>query len=31
VKLSGPLSVDYIEVSGRDLKTGKAIVERLKR
>ncbi|HEY0464585.1 MAG TPA: DUF4833 domain-containing protein, partial [Polyangiaceae bacterium] len=29
VKLSGPLSVQYIEVKGRDFRTGKALVERL--
>jgi len=29
VKLSGPLSVDYIEVKGRDFRTGKPLVERL--
>jgi hypothetical protein len=31
VKLGGPLSVDYIEIKGRDFRTGKPIVERLKR
>lgn len=31
VKLSGPLSVEYIEVKGRDFRTGKLLVERLKR
>ena len=31
VKLGGPLSVDYIDVKGREPGTGKAVVERLKR
>jgi len=31
VKLSGPLSVEYIEVKGRDFRTGKLLVERLER
>lgn len=31
VKLAGPLSVDYIDIHGRDPRTGKAVTERLKR
>jgi len=31
VKLGGPLSVEYIEVRGRDFRTGKPLVERLAR
>lgn len=31
VKLSGPFSVEYIDIKGRNFKTGKAIVERMKR
>jgi hypothetical protein len=31
VKLSGPLSVEYIDIKGRDPRTGKPAVERLKR
>jgi len=31
VKLSGPLSVEYIEVKGRDFRTGKVLIERGKR
>jgi hypothetical protein len=31
VKLSGPLSVEYIEVKGRDFRTGKALIERVER
>jgi len=31
VKLSSPLSVEYIDIKGRDFRTGKPIVERLKR
>lgn len=31
VKLSSPLSVEYIDIKGRDFKSGKAIVERIKR
>ncbi|HTA91168.1 MAG TPA: DUF4833 domain-containing protein [Polyangiaceae bacterium] len=31
VKLSGPLSVEYVIVKGRDLETGKLIEERLKK
>lgn len=31
VKLSGPLSVSYIDIKGKDLATGKAIEERLRR
>jgi hypothetical protein len=31
VKLSGPFSVEYIDIKGKDFKTGKAIVERMKR
>ena len=31
VKLGGPLSVDYIDIKGRDLSTGKPVFERLKR
>jgi hypothetical protein len=31
VKLAGPLSVEYIEIQGRDFRTGKPIVERMKR
>ena len=31
VKLGGPLSVDYIDIKGRDLSTGKPVSERLKR
>jgi hypothetical protein len=30
-KLSSPFSVEYIDIKGRDFKTGKAIVERMKR
>jgi len=30
VKLNGPLSVAYIDIKGRDMRTGKAVVERLK-
>jgi hypothetical protein len=30
VKLSGPLSVEYIEVKGRDFRTGKLLIERIK-
>jgi hypothetical protein len=31
VKLAGPLSVSYLDVKGKDRKTGKALVERLER
>jgi hypothetical protein len=31
VKLSGPLAVEYIEVKGRDFRTGKVLIERVKR
>jgi hypothetical protein len=31
VKLSGPLSVSYIDIKGKDLKTGQPIEERLRR
>jgi hypothetical protein len=31
VKLSGPLSVSYIDVKGKDRKTGRAIQERMQR
>jgi hypothetical protein len=31
VKLSGPLSVSYIDIKGKDLATGRAIEERLRR
>jgi hypothetical protein len=31
VKLSGPLSVSYIDIKGKDLATGKTIEERLRR
>jgi hypothetical protein len=31
VKLSGPLSVDYIDIRGRSFSDGKPVVERLKR
>jgi hypothetical protein len=31
VKLAGPLSVEYIDIKGRDPRTGKPVVERLKR
>ena len=31
VKLAGPLSVEYIDIKGRDFRTGKPIVERMKR
>jgi hypothetical protein len=31
VKLSGALSVDYIDIKGKDPTTGKAIQERMKR
>jgi hypothetical protein len=31
VKLSSPFSVEYIDIKGKDFKTGKAIVERMKR
>jgi hypothetical protein len=31
VKLSGPLSVSYVDVKGKDLKTGRALTERLER
>ena len=30
-QLSGPFSVEYIDIKGKDFKTGKPIVERLKR
>lgn len=30
VKLGGPLSVDYVDVKGRDLATGQALFERMK-
>jgi hypothetical protein len=29
VKLSGPISVDYVDVKGKDLKTGQLIQERI--
>jgi len=31
VKLAGPLSVDYVEVKGRNPSTGETVVERIKR
>ncbi|HEY3255086.1 MAG TPA: DUF4833 domain-containing protein, partial [Polyangiaceae bacterium] len=31
VKLRGPLSVEYIEIKGRDFTTGKALIERISR
>jgi hypothetical protein len=31
VKLSGPLSVEYLDVKGKNLKTGLPIHERLRR
>jgi len=31
VKLSSPFSVEYIDIKGKDFKTGKPIVERMKR
>ena len=31
VKLSGPLSVEYIDIKGRDFRNGKPIVERMKK
>jgi hypothetical protein len=31
VTLSGPLSVDHIDIKGRDFRTGKPVVERLKK
>jgi hypothetical protein len=30
VKLTGPFSVEYIDIKGKDFKTGKPIIERLK-
>jgi hypothetical protein len=31
VKLSGPLSVSYLDVKGKDMKTGRALTERPER
>jgi hypothetical protein len=31
VKLAGPLSVEYIDINGRDFRTSKPVVERLKK
>jgi hypothetical protein len=30
VKLSGPLSVDYVDIKGKDLATGRAVTERIR-